>query len=286
MINLNSAFFTNYILYFKNRFPIIPLFIFCFLYSVAIQKTFLGYISNSAILPTLFLFLSFLYLRLVDEIKDYQFDLEYHKQRPVQKGIVSLKDIKILLYLTIFCLLYLFYLMNILFLIPLFFLYTYVMYKDFFIVDFFHKASVIYLILHELLFGIIIFLFFSFYSKKFYLEYLNKDTILTIIFIISITIIEIGRKMVHRYSLNGKITSDTYAYEWGEKKSLVVFFILCSLNIFLIAIIKNTNYIVLSLLFLLICPFIFIPKFKNKIIKNHMLIMLSISLAIPIILII
>ena len=106
--------------YQKERFPVLiyGLYIFCIVFAVfcfssymvpIAAETFLEETNANTLLPVkfeyeyfklipmfIFAFLQFLMVRIVDEFKDFEEDSKYRPYRPVPRGLVTLKELKIL----------------------------------------------------------------------------------------------------------------------------------------------------------------------------------------------
>ena len=111
-------FFKKWYTYQKERFPLLiyGLYIFCivfgvFCYNVAFadltrntqMENFLSLylepynLNYFKIIPMFIVaFLQFLMIRIIDEFKDYEEDCKYRPYRPVPRGLVSLKELKVL----------------------------------------------------------------------------------------------------------------------------------------------------------------------------------------------
>jgi hypothetical protein len=222
MMKLSSG----YLEYFKERFPFIPLYIYCTLTIVGVST---GFDRNADILTILILgliYVSFLlHIRVLDEFKDFVYDSKHHPERPVQKGSVKLSGLKIIGFL------------NLAFMISAAFMlfgsaavfliaalaYTFLMFNEFFISDFYERYLVLYMIAHEMVFIPLFLFFFSTYNGKLWFFTNFSGAALFIYLIIPIIVIEIGRKIKHRKDESGKKTHDTYAFRWGQKRTVYVF---------------------------------------------------------------
>ena len=215
--------------YILKRFPVHLLFIFTSVNIFSVQKFLTGQYDISG-LPISIIFLLFLFhLRLLDEIKDFEFDTKHHKDRPVQKGSVSLVSIKKLIVINIILMFSLTYFTNLLLLLAIPIAYTFLMFKEFFIKDFYERSPLVYLLSHQIVFVFLLMFFFSAITGQVY--QLQPDTILIYLFyFLPLAIIEIGRKMDYRYDFEGNKTIDSYAYVWGEKIAIVVFFAITLIN--------------------------------------------------------
>ena len=215
--------------YFSYRFPLVALSVFALLLIAAIHKQLDIAINLQSLFLYSLLYVGFLlHLRLLDEFKDYNYDSKFHPDRPVQKGIVSLSNIKSLAIINVISMILLVTYLDshllVLFVIAL--LYSGLMYKEFWINNFWERSSVLYLISHEIIFLPLHYYFFSAITDSLYIFRNLAEISFFIYTILPIILIEIGRKMNHRYSPNKKKTTDTYAYSWGEQLSTIVFSLL------------------------------------------------------------
>ncbi|MDO9399341.1 MAG: hypothetical protein Q7T79_01470 [bacterium] len=266
----------NFIYYIKERFPIIPALIFSFLFSLTCSLYITrqygikeNIISIFLIAMTITLFL--LRLRLWDEIKDFKYDSKFHADRPIQKGLISIKQIKIgSFFILITELLIQLFLPNpslILFLITFF--YSLLIFKDFFIPSLKKANFFFYILLHQ-----VIFLFYIYYSLSvnlhhFFIPQNLKDFSVILTLFLPAYIYEIGRKCKHRISHDGKQTDDTYIYLWGELKSMLFLFTLLflqSLSLFLV--LGMNNALLYSHLAIILILFILFFIYRKKIINT------------------
>lgn len=144
--------------YQKERFPIIQYFIFILLFYLSFYL-YAGFLNgkppvNIALMAKGFLtvFLVFFELRLFDEIKDYETDLKYQPERPVQRGLISLREVRIMIPISIavMFLINLFsFLSNILFFAVLQ-AFILIMSKEFFFGEVLKKNRIAYASLHML----------------------------------------------------------------------------------------------------------------------------------------
>jgi 4-hydroxybenzoate polyprenyltransferase len=206
----------------RERFPIHLLFLFCFL---SVRSISVGLVrSPELVVLTILYLLFFLYLRILDEFKDFRYDETNHKDRPLQRGLVTKKDLVSLLFVTIFsmagCVIYLggYWAFTI-----IVFLYSLCMYREFYCHDWLKKHMVIYLVSHQIVFVPLWMYFFSVVTKEYRFIFNPAHISLLLYMILPVVIMEIGRKMVHRHSHTGKKTNDTYAYIWGEKGAVLLF---------------------------------------------------------------
>jgi len=87
----------NFYLYQKKRFPIILLglsFIPAILSSGAVVST---HVEFTFVVLALIVSLAYLlHVRIIDDFRDYDHDIEHHKDRPVSTGIITLKELRVI----------------------------------------------------------------------------------------------------------------------------------------------------------------------------------------------
>lgn len=272
--------------YFKERFPFIPLFVFSFLtisgisQKIQIHSEFIQ-IALLSLVYTGFLF----HLRILDEFKDFEYDSKYHPDRPVQRGAISLRQIKYLGIGNVIVMLICSAATSRPMLIPLFLfvlLYSLLMFKEFFIEDLYKKSPTLYLTTHQLVFIPLYLFLYSSIRSRFWLPESVENYSLFIYTFIPIILVEIGRKMNYRLDEHGEKTNDTYLVVWGEKITIGVFSALVILSGLLSFFIQNYTSIASSLLVtlgvLLAAGGFRSPK---KIIKFNMVVTIVVVLGLP-----
>ena len=225
-------------------------------------------------------FLQFLMVRIVDEFKDYEEDCKYRPYRPVPRGLIKLKELKILfiiciilqLILTITC-----SQNGILYLIILWVFFA-LMSKGFFIKKILDKHLLLEVTLDELILPIMI-LYLANFIPQIYLNY-NSSTDLTIAnsiifvdpnvwkilvmaYIIS-WIVEVARKI--RCKEDEEEGVKTYTAILGIGKAMLLIFVLETLLMLVQGtILGQKNYIwILALYILANIPNILFAKKKTK----------------------
>jgi 4-hydroxybenzoate polyprenyltransferase len=275
----------NIMQYLKERFPIVSLSLFSLITALAINSSSETHNYIKVFCVALIYLLFLFHLRVLDEFKDYQYDNENHKDRPIQSGLISLSFIKKIGVINFVLLNFIALLISspyVFLLCMVSLLYTGLMFKEFFIPDYLRKRPVFYLISHEI---VLIPLYLFFYSvingKLWFFSDFNKLSLFLYTFI-PIILIEIGRKLKHRYSKEGKTTNDTYAFIWGERKSIQIFSILILIAGLLSIFIQNFNFI-FSTLIIISSFIIFLGSYlyPKLIIDNNMLITSIFVLALP-----
>lgn len=266
--------------YLKERFPLEQFLPLCLLFTLVLGIFIQTYILDikleyyNFIWPFLALFLFLLRLRLFDEFKDYEHDLKYYPHRPVARGFVKLKELLPWILVTLFFEIIIsfvnLYISTILFFAS--FLYSLLMFKEFFCSSWLKKKFTIYIISHELL---IIPLFFYIYSL-FGLSWQNLNNIfiwcLTLFIGGQLFLLEITRKF---RSKDMEIESkDTYTAQYGIRGASFLVFIISVLIIlayFYLILNIFTSVLFISILalilFFLLCfrifSFIINPKSNN-----------------------
>ena len=225
-------------------------------------------------------FLQFLMVRIVDEFKDYEEDCKYRPYRPVPRGLIKLKELKILfiiciilqLILTITC-----SQNGILYLIILWVFFA-LMSKGFFIKKILDKHLLLEVTLDELILPIMI-LYLANFIPQIYLNYNssadfaitnsiifvdpNVWKILVMAYIIS-WIVEVARKI--RCKEDEEEGVKTYTAVLGIGKAMILIFVLETLLMVVQGIILGQkNYIWIVALYILAnIPNILFAKKKTK----------------------
>lgn len=277
--------------YFKERFPFFPLFVYSFLTISGISNKIQIHTKLIQVLLLSIVYTSFLFhLRILDEFKDFEYDSKHHPGRPIQKGTISLSKIKIIGIINFFILLFASVTVtkqDIVLLILFVMIYSLLMFKEFFIKNFYEKSATLYLISHQIVFIPLFLFFYSSLITTFWFPDNLPGYSLFIYTLIPIVLIEIGRKMKYRFDKHGRKTDDTYLFIWGERRTINIFSALVVLSGLLSFSIQNFNWLISSFiltlgLFLTIGGFLF-PK---KIIKFNMMITIFFALGLPALLLI
>lgn len=181
-------------------------------------------------------FLQFLMVRIIDEFKDYEEDCKYRPYRPVPRGLVSLKELRVLFcicaslqFIITWCVS-----PSIIWYLIAVWVFFGVMSKSFFIKKFLEKHILIEVLLDELLMPILVLYLSKFvqygniiqYSSMqsiFDINILNIGMFLAMSYIIS-WIIEIARKV--RCKQDEERGVKTYTAVLGIKKTILILFIL------------------------------------------------------------
>ena len=225
-------------LYIKERFPIPSVLLFAFGYAaltlgVSFNNNIWKYnlqtaIANILLLSSVFFFF-LLRQRAVDEFRDAEHDRKYFPDRPVPRGLISKKQV-LMLGLFAFAIEFIsayivgqyvfgYYI--------IFFLYSLLMAKEFFIPRWLNKHFTIYFLIHEVIF--LLFGLFFVSAINSHLINLNLQTFVLLVILTAAPMsIEVIRKFKPRYDKSGKAVADTYGTVWGRNNAL---FVLISLSL-------------------------------------------------------
>jgi hypothetical protein len=266
--------FKSFLKYLKIRFPLLPLSIYSLLTMICINRLF-GQLQYTKVLILSFIYLQFFFhLRILDEFKDYKYDSTYHSDRPVQKGIISLYFLKIIGIVNLLILLVLSFFVSVPSTIPLLLvslLYTFFMYKEFFIGEKLRSRIILYLISHEVVFIFLFLYFYSVFQNHLWFSSNISDVCGFIYLLIPIPLIEFGRKIKPRYDSQHRQTDDTYSYHWGEIKTIRLFSLLVLLAGSLSL---SINHFQIAYSFFIIIPafilYFFSKRYKKFIVKQNM----------------
>ncbi len=259
--------------YQKERFPILIFVI----YVLSIVIGIFGFvnfytpkrepeINYIIIIPmTIVTFLQFLMVRIVDEFKDYKEDCKYRPYRPVPRGLIKLKELKILF---IICALLQIIItlvatknriISIIYLLIMWIFFA-IMSKGFFIKKILEKHLLLEVLLDEIMMPLMVIYISSFIEIG-----INKNTwkILLLSYIIS-WIVEIARKI--RTKEQEEKGVKTYTAMFGIPKTITILSIIETLLAIVQYTILGTNYIVpiiLTYAIINIINILFVIK-KNK----------------------
>ncbi len=215
-------------IYQKERFPIlmyIPM-ILAFSFSAVSYSSIVrdGKIAaGSVVVAFITTFSTFMLLRIADEFKDYEEDLRFRPYRPVQRGLVKLKELGIIggvLLLIQAVSAALLKPVMLLFLLPVW-VYYFAMTKEFFVSEWLKKHLVIYMLSHLFVMPLL-----DFYAAATDFAFNDRlDVAPAVLWFVSSSfvnggIVEIGRKM--RAPEDEEAGVNTYSVLWGRKKSAII----------------------------------------------------------------
>ena len=173
---------------------------------------------------TLLLFM--FHIRVLDEHKDYYFDSKYHADRPVQKGLISLKELLILdiIGLVILFVLNIFFPLRAIIFLFMALGYTLLAGNEFFMKDWIRKRFFLYNFLNLLQLLFLQFYLYSLIDPNFSF----KNILLTTHFVFvlfNVGILEFARKL--KAKSEETEAKDTYSSRLGIKKAVVVYLLIC-----------------------------------------------------------
>ncbi|MDD2909425.1 MAG: hypothetical protein PHU74_00685 [Candidatus Pacebacteria bacterium] len=267
-------------LYIKERFPIFAALFFSLLVLTSINLYIFNKINvNTSFFICIALLLLFLFrIRLMDDVKDFKYDVVFHKDRAVQRGVMSIAQLKKLLFIVLLLeiILQLFLPQFAIYFYLFLIFYSFLMHKDFFSGGFFKNHFFVYILLHQIIFAFYIYYYFCIFQNK--IVFLGiKDVLFVFFLFLTMYIYEISRKMNHRYDDNNKKTDDTYIYKWGRRNVLSLLFLFILIQIFcLLFIFRSINLFLLMYVALLIIG-IFYSKINKK--ESYFILMIIFSLS-------
>lgn len=199
-------------------------------------------------------FLQFLMVRIVDEFKDYEEDCKYRPYRPVPRGLVTLKELKILLIICIILQVVITCFTNILSIIPLIGVWMFfaIMSKGFFIKKFLDKHILVEVFFDEMLMPVFVIFLTSLlpftipiYSMNSYLLLSEIWPLLFMSYVIS-WIVEIARKV--RCKEDEEEGVKTYTAVFGIPKAMIILFVLETLLMLITTLILKENTLMFSII--------------------------------------
>lgn len=141
------SFIHRFFIFQNERVPIMALFIVGLALSAAVAKISGSFSWNSVLIASTMSTLYFLQIRLADEPKDFEHDNKFHPNRPVQRGLITLKELALTKNISIITFLLLACLTGSIVVIVLAILqqlYSYLTRKEFFIRDWLRRHFFIY----------------------------------------------------------------------------------------------------------------------------------------------
>jgi 4-hydroxybenzoate polyprenyltransferase len=162
----------------------------------------------------------FFQLRVLDEHKDFEYDSKHHADRPVPRGLVSLKELRTLSIGAGLLQLLAVLTLNARLLLPLFLAWTYMyfMTKEFFVGEWLRRHPVIYLATH-----MCILFFTDLFITSCHFLVSNLEPPVTLLYFLATsfslgTVIELGRKI--RSPQDETTGTDTYSRLWGRETAV------------------------------------------------------------------
>jgi len=241
MMNILKRFY----IYQNERFPIVLLSLSLFpvvLSSAAVMSKFM--LTN--IFLSFFVSLAYIFhIRVNDEYRDFEHDTKHHSTRPLQRGVITLHDLKLINVFAIFVVAFtaIFYGTEAIFIAIIMILYSYFAKYDFFCKEKIRKHFYIYNFVHIIqIFLLQIFVYIIVAHKIQFTEILFFHFLFTLTGTI---IFEFARKL--KIPGEDGTGTDTYTYYLGFNKSMIFYSIFIFLNVILFSLIYNMIHPAISL---------------------------------------
>lgn len=273
----NLSFFRRWHIFIKERFSpiehiiLIIFFFFANSFIAALSINQLNWqLTKDQILGFFVILYVFFHMRVFDEIKDYKNDLKVNPQRPLARGVISVKEAKIVGFFLVFLeiLISFFISLEVFVSSILVCVYTLIMYKEFFIGDWLRPRLATYAMAHTIVSSWMALYVFSCVNKMFFWQSPIEFWFFAFSNWMIFNIFEFGRKTYGKEEERELV--DSYSKRLGVWRAAlnVVFMALIA---FLIAIwlgwkfnIGITYFILMSsLLLLIICSAIFYARNNN-----------------------
>jgi len=170
------------------------------------------------------------HVRVIDESRDFDHDLKYHPERPVQRGLISIRQlfyidaVGVIVFITvalIFGRISKFYGAALL-------LFSFVAWKDFFLRNWLKKKFYLYNAVNMLQMVLLQMLIYSIFTQSFMVTQVMWIHLVFVIF--NTIIMEFVRKI--KTMADESRGEDTYSWHMGFFRSLMVFYLFCTINIF------------------------------------------------------
>jgi 4-hydroxybenzoate polyprenyltransferase len=182
--------------------------------------------STEIIISIITLLLFMFHIRVLDEHKDYDFDSKYHKNRPIQRGLITLKELLIIdiIGLTIILVLNIFMQSKALIFLLVALGYTIIAGKEFFIKNWLKKRFFLYNFLNMLQLLFLQFYLYSLINPNF--SFRNMILFIHFIFVLfNVGILEFARKLKSKSEETA--ANDTYSSRLGIKKAAIIYIMIC-----------------------------------------------------------
>lgn len=252
----------NIFLFIKERVPVIANLILAFglFFSSkeVVDVNFYPY-DFALIIPVLLTFIT--ELRFMDEIKDFEKDKVAHPDRPLPRGLVTPKQVMVLIYIFFILLLALIYPSYMIYgikaagLLGIVCLWLFLMYKEFFMEKILNKFPIVYAISHQLIIIPLIFYVFTVLEEN--LIFLPEFIGYALVVLSSFFTYEVGRKM----DPNADKILGTYLVHYGKVKTHALITILASLAV--------VGSIMMGTFWYSFIPFILILITQVRVYKNE-----------------
>lgn len=234
-VPMKLRFLDKWNIYQKERFPVIKYAI--LVAAFALSGLSLSYLlTDRIVMPTVSMFLTafvvtfllFLQLRIADEHKDHEHDMQFHPQRPVPRGLITLDELRGLAVVTGAIQLIAAASLSVKLLVPLLFAwgYLFLMTREFFIGDWLRSQPVAYMVTH-----MCILFFTDLFITSCHWLVVGVEPPIPLVYFLATSfflgiVIEVGRKIRSPQ----EESTDTYSYIWGRKQSVLIWLICMCLS--------------------------------------------------------
>ena len=170
-------------------------------------------------------FLFLLRLRLFDEFKDFEHDAQYYPDRPVQRGLITLKELTVFIFIVLGIETFLAFINGrlavIIFFIAVF--YSLLMFKEFFVSDWLRKHFTVYIASHEILVFPVFFYLFALNGMR--LEHFREMYFWFLVIFLGgqMFLLEVARKIRPKELEVGSCDTYTAQYGIGGASALLIF---------------------------------------------------------------
>lgn len=193
--------------------------------------------------------LFFLKLRFYDDLKDYNFDLDIHPERPLPRGTVKKND---LYKAIIFCLIaeiliFSFFELKSFFITIIAVIYSLLMYKEFFVSKLLRKHLVWYALTHTIIVSFISLIIFSTLTAKYFWELPVSVYIFSFGSWFMFNIFEFSRKIFA--TTEEKRGIDSYSKIFGRYGAVLLVIIMASLSYFMLSLTPLSQLILFKKIF-------------------------------------
>jgi 4-hydroxybenzoate polyprenyltransferase len=230
----------NWLIFIRERFPLlkhIPLIVFFFWANVFIALGSFQQMEWKWGVSFVVIFLAFFHLRIFDEIKDYETDLIIHPERPLARGLISVREAKIAAF--ILCCVELGLALSLglsaFLAASCFILYSLLMYKEFFVGSWLRPKLATYALTHTVISGWLALFIFSAVTGQNFWEVPKSFAFFVFANWMVFNIFEFGRKTFGKEEEKPLIESYSKNFgSWGAALIVLAFAILAAASLFLL----------------------------------------------------
>jgi len=186
-----------------------------------------AYASPAILVYIAVVFLFFLRTRLIDEIKDVTHDNKHYPERPVQRGLISIRELKVTALILVGIEIALQIMASVsvsaFIIYGVFLAFTFLMSQDFFIPEVLEQRFWLLVSVHHFVFLLLAVYAGTLFTDTFFLPQNPTDWWFIIAVLIPPLLFELSRKLTPRDSAaDTEHANDTYAKRWGVQNTLAV----------------------------------------------------------------